>query len=175
MMCESAILDSPGPYLDSIDDEITEKLSMTRSSFVIPLSASKPSALLTQTENLAAFVARNQDINVVDLARTLGTRRSRLSERGYMLAGQKTLLDDLHAERLMQGVAGRNYSTHPFAFVFTGKCYTLPNYWSFTWLKATPKIHVLTRCYRRPRSAMASDGQRVDSRISILSKKHRRP
>ena len=125
-MLESAILDSPGPYLDSIDDEMTEKLSMTRSLFVIPLSASKPSALLAQTENLAAFVAKNQDINVVDLARTLGTRRSRLSERGYMLAGQKTLLDDLHAERLMQVVAGRSYSTHPFAFVFTGKCYTPP-------------------------------------------------
>lgn len=117
----SAILDSPGPYLDSIDDEMSGKLSMARSTFVIPLSASKPAALASQAERLAAFVAKNSHINVVDLARTLGTRRSKLSERGYALVGQKKLGEDLQPEFLQSVLPGKTYSVHPFAFVFTGQ------------------------------------------------------
>jgi acyl transferase domain-containing protein len=117
----SAILDSPGPYLDSIDDEMSEKLSMARSTFIIPLSASKPAALASQAERLAAFVAKNSHINVLDLARTLGTRRSKLSERGYALVGQKTLGENLQPEFLQTVILSKTYSVHPFAFVFTGQ------------------------------------------------------
>lgn len=121
MVKPSAILDAPGPYLDSIDDEMSEKLSRARSTFIIPLSASKPAALVSQAERLAAFVVKNPHTNVVDLARTLGTRRSKLSERGYLLVGQKTLAEDLQAEVLQSVLPGISYSAHPFAFVFTGQ------------------------------------------------------
>ena len=57
----------------------------------------------------------------MDLARTLGTRRSKLSERGYALAGQKTLSEDLEADVLQQRIPGKQYSALPFAFVFTGQ------------------------------------------------------
>ena len=100
---------------------MSAKLSRARSTFIIPLSASKPAALLSQAERLAAFIVRNPHVNVVDLARTLGTRRSKLSERGYALAGQKTLREDLQADILLSRTPAKSYSAHPFAFVFTGQ------------------------------------------------------
>ena len=117
----SAILEAPGPYLDPVDDEISAKLSRARSTFVVPLSASKPVALLSQAKRLEAFIAKNPHLNVVDLARTLGSRRSKLSERGYALAGQKTLGEDLEANVLQQRIPGKSYSALPLAFVFTGQ------------------------------------------------------
>ena len=117
----SAILDAPGHYHDPIDHEMSEKLSSARSRFLIPLSASKKTALISQSERLAAFIGKNAHTNVVDLARTLGTRRSKLAERGYAIAGQKTLAKDLQVEYLQSALPGKTYSTHPFVFVFTGQ------------------------------------------------------
>ena len=98
---------------------MSAKLSRARSTFIIPLSAREPAALVSQAERLAMFIAKNPHINVVDLARTLGTRRSKLSERGYALVGQKTLGEDLQAEVLQSAIPNKSYSAHPFAFVFT--------------------------------------------------------
>lgn len=88
---------------------------------MIPLSASKPAALVSQAERLAKFIVKNPHVNVVDLARTLGTRRSKLSERGYALVGQKTLSEDLEPEVLQSAIPNKSYCAHPFAFVFTGQ------------------------------------------------------
>lgn len=123
----SAILDSPGPYLGSIDDKISEKLSRARSTFIIPLSASKPAALTSQAERLAAFMGKTPNTDVVDLARTLGTRRSKLSERGYALVGQKTLGEDLQPEFFQTTIPDKKYARHSFAFVFTGQGAQWPN------------------------------------------------
>lgn len=117
----SAVLDAPSPYLDSMDDEMSAKLSRARSTFIIPLSASKPAALVSQAQRLATFIAKNPHVNVVDLARTLGTRRSKLLERGFALVGQKTLSEDLAPEVLQSAVPNKSYCAHPFAFVFTGQ------------------------------------------------------
>ncbi len=57
----------------------------------------------------------------MDLARTLGTRRSKLSQRGYALVGQRTLAADLQPEVLQSVLPGKCYSAHPFGFVFTGQ------------------------------------------------------
>ena len=57
----------------------------------------------------------------MDIARTLGTRRSKLSERGYALVGQNQLGQDLQPENLQIAVSGKRYSPHSFAFVFTGQ------------------------------------------------------
>lgn len=104
-----------------MDHEMSQMLANARSTFLIPLSASKPAALVSQAERLAAFVAQYPHTNIVDLARTLGTRRSKLSERGYALVGQKTLGEDLQAEVLQSVLPGKIYCVHPFAFVFTGQ------------------------------------------------------
>ena len=117
----SAILDSYESDLDSVDDDISRKLSKARSTFLIPLSASKPAALVSQAERLATFVSENPQTNVIDLARTLGTRRSKLSERGYALVGQDQLGQDLQPDSFQVASSGKRYSAHPFAFVFTGQ------------------------------------------------------
>lgn len=100
---------------------MSKKLSRGRSTFVIPLSASKLEALTSQVERLAAFITKNPDTNVVDLARTLGTRRSKLSKRGYALVGQKTLNKDLQPEVFQTVLPDKIYAAHPISFVFTGQ------------------------------------------------------
>ena len=93
-------------------------MSHARSTFLIPLSASTPSSLEAQA---ARLVASNLDhVNVVDLAHTLGTRRSNLGQRGFALVGQKTLKEDLQPDCFQKALVG-NYSTLPIAFVFTGQ------------------------------------------------------
>lgn len=57
---------------------------------------------------------------MVDLAHTLGTRRSNLAQRGFALVGQKTLKEDLQPDRFQKAVAGV-YSKLPIAFIFTGQ------------------------------------------------------
>lgn len=84
------------------------------------MSASKPESLKIQTNRLVASIERDGH-NVVDLARTLGTRRSNLAERGFALVGQKTLAEDLRFDKLQKSKQGKTYSSHPFAFVFTGQ------------------------------------------------------
>lgn len=84
------------------------------------MSASKPESLEVQANRLVASIEKNSH-NVVDLARTLGTRRSNLVERGFALVGQKTLAEDLHFDKLQKKKKGKTYSTHRFAFVFTGQ------------------------------------------------------
>ena len=93
-------------------------LSLSRPTFLIPLSANTLTALETQASDL---VAANLDhVNVVDLAHTLSTRRSRLAKRGYSLVGHKTLKDDLHPDCFRVNASG-SYSPLPIAFVFTGQ------------------------------------------------------
>lgn len=105
-------------YLPQPDHTSSEVLSLSRPTFLIPLSANTLTALETQALDL---VSANLDhVNVVDLAHTLGTRRSRLAKRGFSLVGQKTLKDDLHPDCFRVN-AGGSYSALPIAFVFTGQ------------------------------------------------------
>lgn len=90
---------------------------MARSKFIIPLSATSSDALDRQAQNLAAF--NLERITVVDLARTLGTRRSKLTQRGFALVGQKTMKEDLLTQIEKTGMG--NFSKLPIAFVFTGQ------------------------------------------------------
>ena len=115
-----AILESTQEYLHSIDEDTSKELSLARNTFLIPLSASNPSALENLTSRLVGSIARDGH-NVVDLARTLGTRRSQLAERAFALVGQTTLTDDLHVDKLQRTVEGKPYNILPFAFVFTGQ------------------------------------------------------
>lgn len=117
-LLHSAILESADTYLPTPDHEQSGLLSQSRPTFLIPLSANTLGALGKQASNL---VSANLDhVNVVDLAHTLGTRRSRLAKRGYALVGHKTLKDDLHPDRFRVNGAG-SYSVLPTAFVFTGQ------------------------------------------------------
>lgn len=120
LMTYSAILESNQNYVVPVDDNASNELSLARHTFLIPLSASKPESLEAQANRLVASIEQDGH-NVIDLARTLGTRRSKLVERGYALVGQKTMAADLHFDKLQKAKEGKTYSTRPFAFVFTGQ------------------------------------------------------
>ncbi|KAL9598452.1 MAG: hypothetical protein Q9219_004488 [cf. Caloplaca sp. 3 TL-2023] len=113
------ILESTEDYSSVMHTDSTD-LSHARSTFLIPLSASKPASLESQADHLVKSIQRHGH-NVIDLARTLGTRRSQLAERGFALVGQKTLSDDLKYDKLQRPVEGKAYSPRTFAFVFTGQ------------------------------------------------------
>ena len=114
----SAILDSAEGYVPQVSSESSETLSLARSKFLIPLSASSSEALHKQAQNLAAWDIDR--VNVVDLAHTLGTRRSKLTQRSFTLVGQKTMKQDLNPERFITTGVG-SFSNLPIAFVFTGQ------------------------------------------------------
>ena len=118
MFTTSAIIDSAEGYLPQTGGETSETLSIARSKFLIPLSATSIDALDNQAQNL---VASDLDrVNVVDLAHTLGTRRSALSQRGFALVGHLSMKDDLDPTRFIKTGMG-SFSKLPIAFVFTGQ------------------------------------------------------
>ena len=114
----SAIIDSPEGYLPKTLGESSETLSLARSKFLIPLSATSRDALDKQAQNLAAMDL--DGISVVDLVHTLGTRRSRLTQRGFALVKQKTMKEDLDPTHFIKTGMG-SFSKLPIAFVFTGQ------------------------------------------------------
>ncbi|TVY83962.1 Reducing polyketide synthase DEP5 [Lachnellula suecica] len=111
------IMEAAESYMTPQSDLSSEQLSLSRSKFILPFSASSPSALQLQ---VSALHDDPEKRNVVDLAYTLGVRRSQLSNRGFLIASQRTLKDDLSLSNLTQMSDG-SYSTLPFAFVFTGQ------------------------------------------------------
>lgn len=112
------MLDAAHAYTLPTEGMSSKELSHARSTFLIPLSASNPSSLKTQAARLAA--SDLSEISVVDLAYTLGTRRSNLAERGFALVAQKTLREDLQPDHFQRALLG-TYSKLPIAFIFTGQ------------------------------------------------------
>lgn len=112
------MLDAAHAYTLPSEGMSSKELSHARSTFLIPLSASNSSSLDVQAARLVA--SDLNEVNVVDLAYTLGTRRSNLAERGFALVGQKTLQKDLQPDHFQKALVG-NYSRLPIAFIFTGQ------------------------------------------------------
>lgn len=100
------------------DRPSSQTLSRMRSAFLLPVSANSPASLEGQLGNLSSL--KLDGVNAVDLAYTLGTRRSRLSCRAYTVAGQETLGESLRRESFIVAAGPANASL-PLAFVFTGQ------------------------------------------------------
>jgi len=94
-------------------------LALSRTTFLLPISGSTEVALKQRVTSLASMDLSST--NIVDLAYTLAVRRSSLSVRGFLLAGHKSLNDDVLLNKLETRVSGGSYSPLPFAFVFTGQ------------------------------------------------------
>ena len=109
MFMASAIIDSAESYLPQIGGETSDTLSVARSRFLIPLTATSSDALDKQIQNLAAWDLHR--INVVDLAHTLGTCAP---------VGQESMKEDLDPARFIETGTG-SFSKFPIASVFTGQ------------------------------------------------------
>ena len=114
-----AIIDAAEGYVPIASDDSSEVIAQAGSKFLIPLSASSIDALDNQAKNIANW-ANPAKTNIVDLAYTLASRRSKLSKRGFTLATQHTMQEDLSPERFTKTGMG-TFSKLPVAFVFTGQ------------------------------------------------------
>lgn len=89
---------------------------MIEKRFLLHFSASSPSALTEQVSKL-----RGHAVNLVDLAYTLETRRSRLSTHGFVIARQSTILEDLQPHNLILNSTSKTDFQRGLTFVFTGQ------------------------------------------------------
>lgn len=112
------ILESAKSFMPPQSGLSSEELSTSRSTFILPISGNSPASLQGQINNLST--ADLTGVNVVDLAYTLGNRRSKLSSKAFTLAGQQFLKDDISSDTVVNMGPGP-YSKLPFAFVFTGQ------------------------------------------------------
>lgn len=86
--------------------------------FVLPFSAHSDSSLESRIADLSSPGLENVDI--IDLAHTL-SRRSNLSIRGFLLAQQETLAQDVVVPNLRKLLTTSEGQKLPLAFVFTGQ------------------------------------------------------
>lgn len=115
-----AILEAVETFVPPRQGPSSQALSKMRSTFVLPVSANSEASLNGQLSNLATLDV--DQLNVVDLAYTLGSRRSKLSHRAFTLAGQNTLDESLLQESFVRATAPADSSRClPLCFVFTGQ------------------------------------------------------
>ncbi|GAB1190958.1 hypothetical protein APSETT444_000126 [Aspergillus pseudonomiae] len=87
--------------------------------YLLPLSANKLASLQGRVERLSELDL--SAVSVADLAYTLGQRRSHLGLRGFVIARQATLAQDIHVDNLTLANSDNNMADSKFAFVFTGQ------------------------------------------------------
>ncbi|RYO93374.1 hypothetical protein DL762_001073 [Monosporascus cannonballus] len=90
-----------------------------REVFLLPFSASSRASLNARVEDLAKYGL--QSVSMEDLAYTLGSRRSHLSERGFVIARGPSIRDDVTLTRLRTPSEDSRGSPQDFAFIFTGQ------------------------------------------------------
>jgi len=88
-------------------------------TLILPFSAHRPESLVDNVVSIASLEIKPR--NLVDLAHTLGSCRSALSVRGYLLAQANNLGETIFPENLTVQEPGRETLAFPFAFVFTGQ------------------------------------------------------
>jgi len=91
-------------------------LQLLDKKFILPFSASSESALSARVSKL-----QGSAVNLVDLAYTLATRRSKLDVNGYLIARQRTLAEDLQPQNLIIPPKSSVDLKNGLTFVFTGQ------------------------------------------------------
>ena len=109
-----AVLEHAGTNGIDTSTAVTE-----REMFIIPFSGSSQASLAARIEDLAEYDL--QSVSVENLAYTLGSRRSHLSERGFVVARRSGLKTDVALEKLRTASENTSGSPRKFAFVFTGQ------------------------------------------------------
>ena len=93
---------------------------LAQSSIVLPLSAATMASLEARVEDFASFDFGDTDL--LDLAYTLGSRRTNLAVRGFLIARrEESIPDAFKTQPFVSAVSKSNIADIPFAFVFTGQ------------------------------------------------------
>ena len=88
-------------------------------TFLLPISAHNADSFQYRMQDLADFAISTDQLG--DLVYTLGCRRTHFSTRGFLLAREASLAEDLRIDKLAQLPGGSRGVSHPLAFVFTGQ------------------------------------------------------
>ncbi|KAI1453383.1 putative polyketide synthase [Annulohypoxylon moriforme] len=88
-------------------------------TYLLPFSANKLPSLHGRVEKLLELDLSS--ISIADLAYTLGQRRTHLPLRGYIVAKESSLLEDISLDNLRLSNTDNNYTERKCAFVFTGQ------------------------------------------------------
>lgn len=116
-----AVLEEPPRSSEEFEQTITARRSAVRqSSVVLPLSAGTEASLNARLADLANFDFGGTDM--LDLAHTLGSRRSNLPARGYLIAPRADgITRALKEQTFTTTTAVPDGGSVPLAFVFTGQ------------------------------------------------------
>lgn len=91
-----------------------------QSSILLPFSAATPQSLDARVQDLVDFDFH--DVSILDLAYTLGSRRTHFAKRGYLLLPRNTSLNDgLPTQALRTTSSTVSISASRYAFIFTGQ------------------------------------------------------
>ncbi|KAI0147403.1 reducing type I polyketide synthase 10 [Xylariaceae sp. FL1272] len=93
----------------------------SQASVILPLSAATEDSLQAREDDFAKF--NFGEINLDDLAHTLGSRRTHFPERGFLLASRDETITDAFKQQNLRKASSPVTSnlSLPFAFVFTGQ------------------------------------------------------
>lgn len=117
VIIDAAHMHVPSEYMQRPSEE--KVTASARTTILLPFSANNDTALERRVTDLSLLDLPN--VNTIDLAYTLGVRRSHLPVRGYVLARPGHQKEDLTLENLRTRIQGKTYSKLPLAFVFTGQ------------------------------------------------------
>ena len=93
---------------------------VSQSAVVLPLSAATEASLEARIHDYTNFDFG--DTEILDLAHTLGSRRTHFPVRGFLVADRgSAIAESFKTTTLITGSSPSNGSTAPFAFVFTGQ------------------------------------------------------
>lgn len=98
---------------------VDESEVLPRTVMLLPVSANSDTALKHRILDLSS--PHTPHVSTVDLAYTLGVKRSHLPIRGYVLARPGHLEEDVTLENMHSRLQGKIYTTLPLSFVFTGQ------------------------------------------------------
>ncbi|KAL9120671.1 MAG: hypothetical protein Q9187_002770 [Circinaria calcarea] len=91
-----------------------------KTTYLLPFSATSANALNARVSDISRF--GTGDLDIADLAYTLGCRRTHFSCRGYLIAHKESLSNDLKIESLRTLPHIKPHTSPPeCAFVFTGQ------------------------------------------------------
>ncbi|KAI0189868.1 reducing type I polyketide synthase 10 [Astrocystis sublimbata] len=97
-----------------------DHLVATQSQIIIPLSAASSPSLEARVADFADFDFGNTDL--LDLAYTLGSRRTHFSARGFFIASRSDNIQQVfHPDKFIASATPTNNHSLPFVFVFTGQ------------------------------------------------------
>ncbi|KAL4912325.1 hypothetical protein BDW62DRAFT_24860 [Aspergillus aurantiobrunneus] len=87
--------------------------------YILPFSANKVLCLNRRLDELSNL--NLSEVPIRDLAYTLGVRRSHLSQRGYVIAQQERLVEDVTLDNFRQSTSNTNLAESTVVFAFTGQ------------------------------------------------------